>query len=88
MFRNGILTRCLLMDIPRLLGVGYLEGGRPIYPEDLETWERKAGIKVESGDAVLIRTGPMGAAPAGGALGHHEGLGGPARLVPPLAEEP
>jgi kynurenine formamidase len=56
-FRNGILTRCVLMDIPRLNRVRYLQGGRPIYPEDLEAWERKAGIKVESGDAVLIRTG-------------------------------
>ena len=56
-YRMGIFTRCLLMDIPRLHGVRYLEGGRAIYPEDLEAWERKAGIKVESGDAVLIRTG-------------------------------
>jgi len=56
-YRNGIFTRCVLMDIPRLHGVRYLEGGRAIYPEDLEAWERKAGIKVESGDAVLIRTG-------------------------------
>jgi kynurenine formamidase len=57
MFRNGIFTRCVLMDIPRLYRVRYLEGGRPIYPEDLEAWERKAGFQVESGDAVLVRTG-------------------------------
>ncbi|MFI5458349.1 MAG: cyclase family protein [Isosphaerales bacterium] len=56
-YRSGIFTRCLLMDIPGLYGVPYLEGGRAIYPEDLEAWERKAGVKVESGDAVLIRTG-------------------------------
>jgi kynurenine formamidase len=56
-FRNGILTRCVLMDIPRLHGVRYLEGGRPIDPDDLEAWERQAGVKVERGDAVLIRTG-------------------------------
>jgi kynurenine formamidase len=56
-FRNGIFTRCVLMDIPRLHGRRYLEGGRPIYPEDLDAWERQAGIKVQSGDAVLIRTG-------------------------------
>jgi len=56
-YRNGIFTRCLLMDIPRLHGVRYLEGGRAIYPEDLDAWERKVGIKVGSGDAVLIRTG-------------------------------
>jgi kynurenine formamidase len=45
------------MDMPRLFGVRYLPGTRAIYPEDLEAWERKAGVKVESGDAVLIRTG-------------------------------
>jgi kynurenine formamidase len=56
-YQCGIFTRCLLMDIPRLHGVPYLEGGRAIYPEDLEAWEQKAGIKVGSGDAVLIRTG-------------------------------
>jgi kynurenine formamidase len=55
--RNGILTRCVLMDIPRLHGVGFLEAGRPITPDDLEAWERQAGVKVERGDAVLIRTG-------------------------------
>jgi kynurenine formamidase len=45
------------MDIPRLKGVPYLGSGGPIYPADLEAWERKAGVTVESGDAVLIRTG-------------------------------
>ena len=55
--KNGILTRGILMDLPRLLGVKYLEGNRAIYPEDLEAWEKKSGVKVESGDAVLIRTG-------------------------------
>jgi kynurenine formamidase len=55
--KDGIFTRCVLMDIPRLSGVRYLPGNRAIYPEDLEAWERKAGVKVESGDAVLIRTG-------------------------------
>jgi kynurenine formamidase len=53
----GILTRGILMDIPRLKGVPYLEPGQPIYPEDLEAWEKKAGVKVESGDVVFIRTG-------------------------------
>jgi kynurenine formamidase len=55
--KQGIFTRGVLMDIPRLLGARYLEGTRAIYPEDLDAWERKAGVKVESGDAVLIRTG-------------------------------
>ncbi len=56
-FRNGIFTRAVLVDIPRLKGVPYLEPGTPIYPEDLEAWEKKAGVKIGSGDVVLIRTG-------------------------------
>ena len=54
---EGIFTRGILMDIPRLKGVAYLEPGTAIYPADLEAWEEKAGMKVESGDAVFIRTG-------------------------------
>lgn len=56
-FKNGIFTRGVLMDIPRLKGVAYLEPGAAIYPEDLDAWEKKAGIKVASGDVIFIRTG-------------------------------
>lgn len=56
-FRNGIFTRAVLVDIPRLKGLPYLEPGVAIYPEDLEAWEKKAGVKIGSGDVVLIRTG-------------------------------
>lgn len=56
-FKNGLLTRGVLMDIPRLKGVPHLEPGTAIYPEDLDAWEKKAGLKVGSGDIVLIRTG-------------------------------
>jgi kynurenine formamidase len=55
--RNGIFTRGVLIDIARLKGVEYLEPGTRIYPEDLEAWEKKAGIKVSAGDALFIRTG-------------------------------
>lgn len=55
--KQGIFTRGILMDIPRLRGVKYLEPGTPIYPEDLVAWENRAGIKVGSGDVVFIRTG-------------------------------
>lgn len=56
-FRDGIFTRGILMDIPRLKNLPYLEPGTAIYPEDLEAWEKKAGIKVGAGDVVFIRTG-------------------------------
>jgi len=56
-FKNGIFTRGLLFDIPKLKGVPYLGDDEPIYPEDLEAWEKKAGFRLESGDAMLVRTG-------------------------------
>ena len=55
--KQGVFTRGILMDMPRLFGVKYLKGSRAIYPEDLEAWEKKAGLKVTSGDVVLINTG-------------------------------
>ena len=55
--KSGIFTRGILIDIPRLKGVPYLDPETAIYPEDLEAWERKAGIRVSSGDVVFVRTG-------------------------------
>ena len=55
--KSGIVTRGVLIDIPRLRGVPYLEPGTPIYVEDLEAWEEQAGVRVSSGDALFIRTG-------------------------------
>src|SRR5206468_8874003 len=49
--KAGLFTRGVLMDMPRLWGVKYLEGSKAIYPEDLEAWEKKAGVRIESGDA-------------------------------------
>ncbi len=56
-FKQGIFARAVLMDIPRLKGVDWLEPGTPIYPADLDAWEQESGANVQSGDIVLIRTG-------------------------------
>jgi kynurenine formamidase len=56
-FKNGIMTRGILIDIPKLKGVEWLEPGTPIYPEDLDAWEKMSGVHVSSGDVVFIRTG-------------------------------
>ena len=53
----GSVTRGVLIDIPRLKGVPYLEPGTPIYMEDLEAWEEMAGVTVRPGDALFVRTG-------------------------------
>ena len=55
--KAGIVTRGVLVDIPRLRNVPYLEPGTAIYVEDLEAWEKKSGVKIAPGDAVLLRTG-------------------------------
>ena len=55
--KDGVFTRGVLMDIPRLKGVPYLDPGTPIYVEDLEAWEQQAGVTVTAGDALFIRTG-------------------------------
>lgn len=55
--KEGILTRGILIDVPRLKGVPYLEGGTPVLASDVEAWEQKAGVKIGPGDVVLIRTG-------------------------------
>ena len=46
---GGIVTRGVLLDIPRLKGVDALEAGTHVYPEDIEAWERQAGITVSAG---------------------------------------
>ena len=79
--KQGIITRAVLLDIPRLKGVPYLEPGTAIYQEDVEAWEKQAGVKVSSGDAILLRTGrwarraAMGPWPVGrSAAGFHASI--------------
>lgn len=55
--KTGIFTRGVLIDIPRLRGLKYLEPGSAIYPAELDAWEKRAGVRVQSGDVVFIRTG-------------------------------
>ncbi len=55
--KDGIVTRGVLMDFPRLFGVKFLEGSRAILPQDLEAWEKSTGVRIEPGDVVFIRTG-------------------------------
>jgi kynurenine formamidase len=55
--RHGIVTRGILIDIPKLKGVPFLQASEHIYVEDLEAWEKKAGVRVSPGDALFIRAG-------------------------------
>ena len=55
--KQGVITRGVLIDIPRLKGVPFLEPGTAIYPEDVAAWEKRAGVTIGPGDALLLRTG-------------------------------
>jgi kynurenine formamidase len=55
--KQGVFTRGILIDLPKLKGVAYLEPGTAIYPEDLDAWEKKTKIKLTPGDVIFVRTG-------------------------------
>jgi len=55
--QSGIVTRGVLIDVPRLRGVPFLANGDAVTPADLELWEKRNGTRIEAGDVVLIRTG-------------------------------
>jgi hypothetical protein len=58
--KSGIVTRGVLYDIARLKGVPYLAPGDRIFPEDLEAWEKQAGVRAGPGDALVLRWGRYG----------------------------
>lgn len=55
----GIVSRGVLLDLARSAGVERLAPGHAITPAELEAAERTQGVRVESGDVLLIRTGHL-----------------------------
>ena len=86
-FKQGIVTRGILMDMARLKGVDYLEPGTPIYVEDLEAWERQAGMRVESGDIVFVYNGRWARRSEQGAWATSERVAGLHASVAPWLRE-
>jgi kynurenine formamidase len=56
LLRDGVVSRGVLLDVAALRG-RWLGPGEGVMPEDLEAAERAAGVRVEPGDILLIRTG-------------------------------
>ncbi|MCP5029612.1 MAG: cyclase family protein [Actinomycetia bacterium] len=54
---DGIVGRGVLLDIPRLRGVDYLEPGSPIMVDELAAAEAAQGVGVGQGDILLVGTG-------------------------------
>jgi kynurenine formamidase len=55
--KDGLVGRGVLLDIPRLRGIPWIEPGEHIFRDDLEAAERAQGLVVGEGDILLIRTG-------------------------------
>jgi kynurenine formamidase len=54
---NGLVARGVLLDIPRLRGVPWLEPGHHVFRDDLEAAERGQAVTVGESDVLLVRTG-------------------------------
>ncbi|GAC1318478.1 MAG: cyclase family protein [Chloroflexota bacterium] len=55
--QDGIASRGVLLDIPHSLGLEWLETDHAITVAELEQAERLCGVRVQSGDVLLVRTG-------------------------------
>lgn len=55
--RDGIVSRGVLLDMPRALGVDFIDPDHLVTPEELELAERKLGVTVMKGDILAIRIG-------------------------------
>lgn len=55
--KKGVMGKGILLDIARVRGVDRMDAGDAITPEDLEKAEARQGVKVGSGDILLLRTG-------------------------------
>jgi kynurenine formamidase len=54
---DGIVGRGVLLDIPRLRGLSWLEPGEHVTADDLAGAEAAQGVKVSRGDLLLVRVG-------------------------------
>ncbi len=57
--KDGFITRGVLVDVPLVRGVDWLERGEGVMPEDILAAEERCGFRVEEGDILLIRTGQL-----------------------------
>lgn len=56
-YAHGIVARGVLLDIPRLRGVKWLEPGEAVTRAELEAAEKVQGVRLGEGDIFVFRTG-------------------------------
>lgn len=84
--RDGIAGRGVLLDVPQVRGLPWLEDGQAIFPDDLEACEAMAGTEVGRGDVLFVRTGYRKRLPEGPRTRHAARPGIHAACLPWLHE--
>ena len=79
--KDGIITRGVLVDVPMLRGIDWVERGEGVMPQDIQEAERRCGFRVEEGDILMVRTGQL-------KRRHQEGPVNPGRPAPPPVRRP
>ncbi|MET9448489.1 cyclase family protein [Streptomyces cinerochromogenes] len=54
-----LVTRGVLLDLPAVLGVRWLEPGHAVHARDITAAERALGVTIGEADAVLLRSGQV-----------------------------
>ncbi len=56
-WKDGIITKGVLLDVPRHRGEPYVTADAPVRGDELEAIARAQGVSVEAGDALLVHSG-------------------------------
>jgi kynurenine formamidase len=56
-YRNGLVGRGVLLDVPRFRGVRWLEPAEAVTRAELEAVEQDEGVRLGEGDILVFRTG-------------------------------
>ena len=78
---RGVITRGVLLDVPRHRGAPHVTAGRPVRGDELAAIAAAQGVAVEPGDALLVHSGWESYTRSGG-----DGGGGRPGLHPSCAE--
>jgi kynurenine formamidase len=72
-YRDRIVGRAVLLDVPRHRGVDWLEPGAAITSEELDAVAAAQDVAIGTGDILLVRTGQIAACRAAGSWGEYAG---------------
>ena len=72
-YRDRIVGRGVLLDLPRSLGLTWCEPGQAIGPDQLDECAAAQGVEVREGDILLVRLGHIAMCRDAGAWGDYAG---------------